>query len=460
MRPLGSRLRPGAVFFVLLAVALSALAVGLLMVDGIGEAIIGKRQREVAEAARDYFVAFAHEEGVAPLARALDLRQRTDPGGGFRYALYDADGRLLGGARLESKQPLPASGAARLKIFEDGRGSPWRVLVQPLSMGGSLVVYEDIGERIAFRRALVASAGVALLAAVGAVLLAALWFNSLLLRRMETLAATAGRIADGDLSARTEVHPKGDVFDRLGEAMNGMLDRIEELMTGMRTVTDSLAHDLRSPLTRMRADLSRAMEPDLPQDARLDAIEQAHDEADRALSTLSALMDIARAEAGLSRDMMAPLDLAAVVAEVGELFGPVLEDAGQTFVAPDPRPPLVVSGHELILRQAVGNLLHNAAHHAGEGAVVRLAIEEAQGRIRIVVADTGPGIAPEHRGRVRERFVRLDAARSKPGGGLGLAIAAACAKLHGGSLELEDAHPGLRAVIDLPAPPDSAMTGA
>lgn len=449
MRPPGSRLRPRAVFFMLLAVALTALGVGLAMVDQVGEAIIGKRQREVAEAARDYFVAFAHEEGIAPLARALDLRERTDPGGAFRYALYAADGRLLGGALLAPADDLPAQGAARMRIASEGRASPWRVLVQPLSTGGTLVVYEDIGERLAFRRALVASAAVSLIAAIGAVLLAAVWFNRLLLNRMETLAATAGRIAGGDLSARTETHPKGDVFDRLGEAMNGMLDRIEELMTGMRTVTDSLAHDLRSPLTRMRADLARALDPQVAEPQRLDAIEQAHDEADRALSTLSALMDIARAEAGLSRDMMAPVDLAALVAEVGELFGPVIEDAGQTFVPPAPRPPLVIRGHELILRQAVGNLLHNAAHHAGPGAFVRLTLEDADGRVRIVVSDTGPGIPAEHRGRVRERFVRLDEARSKPGGGLGLAIAAACAKLHGGALELEDAHPGLRAVIEL-----------
>ena len=449
MRPPGSRLRPGAVIFVMLLVTVSALAVGLLMVDRIGEAIIAERQQAVAAAARDYFVAFAHEEGAEPLARALDLRERTDPGGAFRYALYAEDGRLLGGARLAPVERLPASGEARMKIFSEGRDSPWRVLVQPLSTGGTLVVYEDIGERIAFRRALVASAGAALAAALAVVLLAAVWFNRRLLGRIEALAATAGRIAEGDLSARTEVHPKGDVFDRLGEAMNGMLDRIEELMTGMRTVTDSLAHDLRSPLTRMRADLSRALDPAIADGERLDAIAQAHDETDRALSTLSALMDIARAEAGLSRDMMAPVDLTALAAEVGELFAPVIEDAGQTFLPPEPRPPLVVQGHELILRQAVGNLLHNAAHHAGDGAQVRLALEQAPGMVRIVVSDTGPGIPPEHRGRVRERFVRLDEARSRPGGGLGLAIAAACAKLHGGTLELEDAHPGLRAVIVL-----------
>lgn len=452
MKPAHTRLRPGAVIALMLAVALSALAVGLFTVDRIGEAIIAERQRAVAMAARDYFVAFAHEEGLAPLARALDLRERTDPAGAFRYALYSEDGRRLGGADIAPVERLPEVGEARLKIQNEGRNAPWRVIVQPLSTGGTLVVYEDISERIAFRRALVASAGVALLAAVGVVVLAGLWLNRRLLARMESLATTAHRIAEGDLSARTEIHPKGDVFDRLGESMNGMLDRIEELMTGMRTVTDSVAHDLRSPLTRMRADLSQALEPDLPEQNRQEAIAAAHDEADRALAMLSALMDIARAEAGLSRDMMAPVDLAALVAEVGELFAPVVEDAGQVFIPQEARPPLFIEGHELILRQAVGNLLHNAAQHAGPGAEVRLFLEEEAGRIRIVVTDTGPGIPEEHRGRVRERFVRLDEARSRPGGGLGLAIAAACAKLHGGALNLEDAHPGLRVVIDLADP--------
>jgi signal transduction histidine kinase len=447
-----SRLRPGAVMALMLAVAIPALAVGLFTVDRIGEAIIAERQRAVAAAARDYFVAFAHEEGLAPLARALDLRERTDPAGAFRYALYDEDGRRLGGADLAPVERLPGAGEAHMKILAQGRDSPWRVLVQPLSTGGTLVVYEDISERIAFRRALVASAGVALLAAMGVVILAALWLNRRLLDRMESLAATAHRIAEGDLSARTEIHPKGDVFDRLGESMNGMLDRIEELMTGMRTITDSLAHDLRSPLTRMRADLSQALKPDLPERNRQEAIALAHDEADRALAMLSALMDIARAEAGLSREMMEPVDLAVLVSEVGELFAPVMEDAGQFFLPPEPRPELILKGHELILRQAVGNLLHNAAQHAGAGAEVRLTLEASGGRIRIAVTDTGPGIPEEHRGRVRERFVRLDAARSRPGGGLGLAIAAACAKLHGGTLNLEDAHPGLRAVIDLADP--------
>jgi signal transduction histidine kinase len=440
------QLRPGAVILVMMAVAVTALAVGLLMIDRMGEEIIDRRQHAVAEAARDYFVAFAHEEGLPPLARALDLRERTDRGGAFRYAVFAPDGRLLGGARLLGEK-LPSAGAARLHLLDAERRSPWEVLIQPLSVGGTLVVYEDIQERRAFRLALVASAGVALIVGLSAVLIAGIWLNRRLLRRAELIAATASQIAAGELSARAPADPRGDVFDRLGVSMNAMLDRIEALMTGMRTVTDSLAHDLRSPLTRLRADLAHAQDPDLGERARLDAIGRAQDEADRALATFSALLDIARAESGLSREMMAPVDLTALVAEVGELFSPVIEDAGQTFVAPDPNGFLIVRGHELMLRQAVGNLLHNAALHAGPGAVVRLDLEEAPGWVRIVVADSGAGIAAEHRGRVKERFVRLDAARSAPGSGLGLSIAAACARLHGGDLELEDAEPGLRAAI-------------
>ncbi|ATQ42890.1 sensor histidine kinase [Caulobacter mirabilis] len=443
-------LRPRAVLVVMVAVALVALAAGLLVIDRIGETLIDQRQQAVAEAARDYFVAFAHEEGLAPLAKALDLRERTRPaGGGFRYAVYDAEGRFLGGARLADAEDLPAQGRARIRLLTPGKHSPWQVLVQPLSVGGTLVVYENIHERAAFRRALIVSGAIALVGALGALLACGLWFNRQLLRRIEAVAGTAERIADGDLAARAPAAPQGDVFDRLGLSLNAMLDRIEALMTGMRTVTDSLAHDLRSPLTRLRADIARAAEPGLSEVSRSRALVAAQGEAERALATLSALMDIARAEAGLSSEMMAPVDLAGLIADLGELFGPVIEDAGQTFTVAPWSAPLVVQGHELLLRQAVGNLLHNAALHAGPGAAVSLALEEDEDGVRIIVQDRGRGVPAEHRGRVQERFVRLDSARTTPGAGLGLAIAAACARLHGGVLDLQDAEPGLRAVIGL-----------
>ena len=233
-------------------------------------------------------------------------------------------------------------------------------------------------------------------------------------------------------------------------AISEMLGRIEELMTGMRTVTDSLAHDLRTPLTRLKGALARAMAPGLSEAERIGAVEQAQEEADRALATFSALLDIAQAETGLSRETMAMVDLNRLVAGVAELFGPLLEDAGQTFRVELPAEPVSARAHELLLRQAIGNLLHNASRHAGEGARVLLELAAPDDQtLQIIVADDGPGVPEADRGRVQERFVRLDKARSTQGSGLGLAIVAACAKLHAGTFVLEDNVPGLRAVLTL-----------
>ena len=182
---------------------------------------------------------------------------------------------------------------------------------------------------------------------------------------------------------------------------------------------------------------------------RLDAIEAAHDEVDHTLATLSALLDIARAETGLSREMMRPVDVGALVEEVSEFFAPVIEDAGQTLSFTPPALPVIARAHEALLRQAIGNLLHNASQYAGAGAEVRLNVAEAGASVSIVVADTGAGVPADQIGRVQERFVRLDPARAGGGSGLGLAIVAACAKLHGGTLRLEDNAPGLRAVLDI-----------
>ncbi len=323
------------------------------------------------------------------------------------------------------------------------------MLVQPLAGGARLVIYEDLGERIAFRRAIVFASGVSLLVALAAVTAASLWLNGLLLLRARGIADAADRIAAGDLSARAPEGQGRDVFDRLAQSLNAMLGRIEELMTGLRTVTDSLAHDLRSPLTRMKGALARALEPGISDTARLDAVEQAHAEADQALAAFTALIDIARAESGVSREAMTQVDLAALLADIAELFEPVFEDEGQVLKLSPPQAPVMALAHEPLLRQALGNLLHNALRHAGAGATVTLSLEASGGLARLIVADTGPGVPEDQRGRVQERFVRLDEARGAPGSGLGLAIAAACAKLHQGRLVLEDNRPGLRAILEL-----------
>jgi signal transduction histidine kinase len=200
----------------------------------------------------------------------------------------------------------------------------------------------------------------------------------------------------------------------------------------------------------LKGALSRAGDPNVPETERFDAISQAQAEADHALAMFSALIDIARAESGLSEEIMQETDISGLATEVAELFSPVLEDAGQQLTVLVPQAAVTGRVHPVLLRQAIGNLLHNAAKYAGANARVSLSVEPPKdGFVRIVVADTGPGIPAESRGIVPQRFVKLDPARHSPGSGLGLAIVAACAKLHRGRLLLEDNRPGLRVVLEL-----------
>ena len=430
-------------------VALTAVVMGLLIVDRLGERAIARQQTAMAGAARDYFVAFARDEGVKGLADTLNRHARVGAADGFHYALEDRSGRMLAGADVISSLDAPDAGW-RTVAEPDSPRRLWRVLAQPLGGGYTLIVAEDLSARDALRAAVFRGSALAILITAFGAAAAGFGLNAMLLRRTREIAHTAERIAGGDLSARAPVRPNGDVFDDLGASVNVMLGRIEELMTGMRTVADSIAHDLRSPLTRMKGALARAADPHAPEPVRLQALDDAHAEADTVLATLNALLDIAHAESGLSRENMQRIDVAALVLGIAELFGPAIEDAGQTMVTHAPTIPVLARAHPALLRQAVGNLLHNAVIHAGPGATVVVRVEDAGlGRARICVADDGPGVPAEHLGRVQERFVRLEASRTTAGSGLGLALVAACAKLHGGRLVLGDNHPGLVAALEL-----------
>ena len=202
--------------------------------------------------------------------------------------------------------------------------------------------------------------------------------------------------------------------------------------------------------------LARALSSGANESERLDAIEDALGQLDHTLAMLSAMLDIARAESGLSRQMMRPVDIAALVEEVADFFAPIIEDAGQTLELKPPVGEVVALAHEALLRQAIGNLLHNAAIYGGAGVDVTVAVARVADQVSIVIADTGQGAPAEQLGRIQQRFVRLDPARGGGGSGLGLAIVAACAKLHGGALRLEDNRPGLMATLEISA--DGAET--
>jgi signal transduction histidine kinase len=433
----------------MLAAAAAALGAALLMVDRIGERMLVEETQAAALAEHDYLVTLGREEGLAALVESLNRRERLH-GGGFRYSLTDAQGRPLAGVSGLSRPKGAPNHWRVVQTGADGGQTRWQVVASDLPSGAHLQVAQSLERRNAFRAAVFRGSALAIILSCSACIAMGLALNGLLLSRARVIAETAARIAEGDITARVATHDPGDVFDRLGDSINRMLGRIEELMTGLRTVTDSLAHDLRTPLTRLKGALARATAPGLSEAERIAAVEQAQGEADRTLATFTALLDIAQAETGLSRETMTEVDLNALAADVAELFGPLLEDAGQSFDLDLPAGPTPARAHELLLRQAIGNLLHNASRHAGAGAKVVLELAQRGGHIlQVVVSDDGPGVPAADRGRVQQRFVRLDGARSTQGSGLGLAIVAACAKLHGGEFVLEDNRPGLRAVMTL-----------
>jgi signal transduction histidine kinase len=269
------------------------------------------------------------------------------------------------------------------------------------------------------------------------------------LRRIDGINTTSREIMAGDLSRRIPLSGKGDEFDQLAGNLNAVLERNERLLAGMKQVTDNIAHDLRSPLGRMRSRLEDLLHEPADDAKRRDVIERSIAEADELLKTFNALLSIAQAESGAPRQHFESIDLAALVSDVAELYEPVAEEKG---LALDVRvgAAATIHGSRHLLFQALTNLIDNALKHAAGGNRLTLALKAEAGRALVEVADDGPGIPEIARAKVVERFYRLDSSRTTPGSGLGLSLVAAVAKLHGGTLELADNRPGLLARLAFP----------
>ena len=250
----------------------------------------------------------------------------------------------------------------------------------------------------------------------------------------------------GALDRRVATRGTGDEFDQLAGTLNAMLDRIEALVSDLRMVTDSLAHDLRSPLGRLVRELEAAADETAPPDARQARTERALREAEGLLATATALFDITRIEAGIGAEQFAPVDLGRLAADVAELYEAAAEERGLCLAA-SAAPGLVVQGHVQLLALALSNLVDNALGHAPQGSEITIAARRDGGAPALVVADRGPGIAEADRHRALGRFVRLDPSRGGPGAGLGLALVAAVARLHGAAVVLGDNAPGLVATL-------------
>jgi signal transduction histidine kinase len=265
----------------------------------------------------------------------------------------------------------------------------------------------------------------------------------------------------GDLSGRLSITGSGDEFDRLALNLNGMLERIDALMRGLKEVTDNVAHDLKTPLTRLRNRCEEALRAAKTTADYRRVLEETIEESDGLIRTFDALLMIARAESGEVRDGMAEFDVAEVARDVSELYEPLAEDKGLTL-AVEASQPAALKGNRELVSQALANLVDNAIKYAAPetngapgptvggrpGILVKASADKDQ--VVLTVSDHGPGIPEGDRSRVVDRFVRLEQSRSQPGSGLGLSLVSAVARLHGGELKLEDNAPGLRARIALP----------
>jgi signal transduction histidine kinase len=334
-----------------------------------------------------------------------------------------------------------------------------RALVQVVELpsGFRILVGRDLEERERIY-AIIANAGRWSFALVVVLGVAGGFFVSRrVLKRVDAMSETAHTIMAGDLSGRLPIAGTGDELDRLAENLNAMLERIEALMRGLKEVSDNIAHDLKTPLTRLRNRCEQALRV-TNRDADYRAtLESTIAESDELIRTFDALLMIARAESGHARDNMADFDAADIVRDIGELYEPLADEKGLALKVETPLTAPVRGNRELV-SQALANLVDNAIKYAGpatsktNGAIAEIVIGAgAEGeRIMLTVSDHGPGIPEADRGRVVERFVRLEQSRSEPGSGLGLSLASAVARLHGGELTFEDNHPGLKSIIALP----------
>jgi signal transduction histidine kinase len=400
-----------------------------------------------------------NQGGIRRLVIVVDLRSRR-PGSSL-YLVTTATGEGLAG-NVGSLEPgvldHPGWLETNYRRLEAPEGNDHRALVQVVQLPGGfrLLVGRDLEERERLF-GIIANAGQWSLALVIVLGLAGGFFVSRrVLNRIEAMTGTAQTIMAGDLAGRLPVAGTGDELDRLAEHLNAMLERIEALMRGLKEVSDNIAHDLKTPLTRLRNRCEQALRGSSSVDDYRAALESTIAESDDLIRTFDALLMIARAESGQARDNMTEFDAAEIARDVGELYEPLADEKGIALTVDAPAAAPVRGNRELI-SQALANLIDNAIKYAGpngqlNGVPAEIVVKAGNDgeRIALSVADRGPGIAEADRGRVVERFVRLEQSRSEPGSGLGLSLAAAVARLHGGELKLEDNHPGLRSIIALP----------
>jgi signal transduction histidine kinase len=368
-------------------------------------------------------------------------------------ALITPQGReMIGNLETQPATVLPRQeGYHNALVRLKGQTTPHlaAIIVHRLPNRQWLVSGRVAGEGFAIRQTLERSLLIALLVAALLGLVCGLILAHYVGQRIGEIAAVANRISARDLSQRVPVSGAGDAFDRLGSQINAMLDRITGLMEELRLLTDSLAHDLRSPVSRLRSAAHAAAESSDPKEQE-ELLARVMSQADSLMRILTAVLEISRSEALTGRKQFSWFDAGELAAELAEMYDPVAEEGGAMLEFERPPRPVPLFGHRQLLAQAISNLVENALRYGSSGGEIRVRVRPDERRIRIEIGDRGPGIPAERRNEARRRFGRLDSSRSDEGAGLGLALAEAIAHLHDGALILEDNGPGLLTILELP----------
>ncbi|MCF3935096.1 ATP-binding protein [Acuticoccus sp. M5D2P5] len=327
-----------------------------------------------------------------------------------------------------------------------------RALAKLSVLGGGyrLLVGRDVEDRIEFSAIIRRSIRGAIVVVVALALVSWIFLSRSVLRKVDAIAASSRRIVAGDLARRLPTDHSGDEFDRLAQSVNAMLDEIERLHAGLQEVSQNIAHDLKTPLTRLRNRLDEILRTRPSPEESEAVLARALEECDQLIRTFEALLTIARVESHSAGVTLERTDLSALVGDMAEFYEPAAEDVGmrlETRIDPD----IAIAGEPTLLRNMIANLLDNALKYGlSESGQVDLHLVREGSEAVISVRDYGEGVGEGDRARLTDRFVRMDAARSKPGAGLGLSLVKAIVGHHGGTLELKDAEPGFAARITLP----------
>ncbi len=436
-----------ALLAAILALAANVAVIGFIHWRTYDESVATLRSQVTDQSA--FLADIYRNGGMKGLHTAIDDVDDDDPQA--EAALLDRTGKPLFGGLQSVKIDLSEGyHSALVRLNDDTATHEAAVYLHRLPNGYWLASVRTAGEGLALRQTLERSLLVGLVLAALLGLACGVIVARYVGRSVGILATVADRIGRGDLRQRVPVAGSNDAFDLLARQINAMLDRINALMNELSMLTDTLAHDLRSPVSRLRAAADAAIAADSPEqrDQHLASIIR---QADSLMRILTTILEIGRSEALVSRKQFSWFDGRELVSELGEMYEPVAEEAGASLKLSAGTGDYKVHGHRQLCAQAVSNLIENAIKYGASGGRIDLGVSEADGRLTISVTDHGPGIPESQRGEARLRFRRLDSSRSQEGAGLGLTLVESIAHLHGGELILTDARPGLRAAIEIPS---------